>query len=226
VTLQEIHDLVDLEMNAANAPWFNAIEKDKFINKAHMDLVEDYYRQYGATEEFAEKLATLTERPVIAFTQLLQVGTFNIDTALVVPEAINGSYFMYIIKLIMDVTDDCGIKRKATATRVEINDLENITKDPFSFPKATEPLYYVSSNAAQQTEITAYVDHLNAAAPYPIIGTANKLYYLRSPRRVSLTPLVESELPPSLHDELVERTVLLLLENVKAARQQTHQKLN
>ena len=126
----------------------------------------------------------------------------------------------------MEVTDDCGVKRKATAVRVEINDLENLTKDPFSWPKATEPLYYVSSNAAQQTEITAYVDHLNATTPYPTIGAVNNLYYLRSPRRISQAPLVESELPPSLHDELVERTVLLLLENVKAARQKTHKKLN
>ena len=225
MTLQEKLDLIDLEMNAANSPWFNDLEKLTFLNKAQVDLVEDYYRQYGATEEFAEKLATLTERPVIGFTQTAQVGTFNIDTGLTVPQSVNGSYFMYIIKLIMDTTDTCGRQRKVPAERVEINDLESLSMDPFSFPKATKPLYYVSNNATQEREITVYVDQINGTAPYPVIGAINNLYYLRSPRRVSLTPLIESELPNSLHDELVERTVLLLLENVKAARQQTHKNL-
>ena len=51
MTLQEWHDLADLLIDKANAPYFNAEEKDKHFNLAQIEFVETRYKQF----EFNEK---------------------------------------------------------------------------------------------------------------------------------------------------------------------------
>lgn len=40
----EMHDLCDLLIDKANAPWFTSSEKDDFINLAQIEFLDNSYR--------------------------------------------------------------------------------------------------------------------------------------------------------------------------------------
>lgn len=229
MNLAELHTRIDLDMNEANAPWFTAAEKDDYINKAAIDVVEEEYSKYGSSEYNAEAMAVLTERQLIAIAQTLPnpYGTVNLD-ALVVPQAANGSYFMHVLKVLVDSTDQCGRKAKYPSVRVEVDDLEHLTLDPFKFPSSKKPRHYVVDDAPNSTRILhVYVDHLNSINPPTITaGAVHQLYYLRSPRKVSTALNIQPELSALLHDRLAERAVTLMLEQVEAARRRSHESVN
>ena len=42
MTIVEMHELCDLLIDKANAPWFNPAEKDKFIRHRCSSFVESY----------------------------------------------------------------------------------------------------------------------------------------------------------------------------------------
>ena len=56
-----MHELCDLLIDKADAPWFNADEKDSFINLAQIEFVDNSYRLFEYNEEVREKLLPLVK---------------------------------------------------------------------------------------------------------------------------------------------------------------------
>ena len=223
MTLQEKHDLFLLRMDEANAPWFTVAERDVLLNDAQEAMCRDYYNEFEATERIRQGIAKLVEVLPITFVQTAHVGIANLD-ALVVPYAANGSKAMFVLSLIVEVTDNCGRTAKRAVKPHHSNKELQVTNDPFNRPTPREPKLHVEHDGTGSRRLRLYVADENATAPFPVIGANNTIRVLRSPRRMSLTstPNVQCELPDFVHVEIVDRAVTRALENVESARLSGH----
>lgn len=59
MTNGELHDLLDLLLDKSDLPWFNATEKDRFLNLAQMEFVKERYNRFEVDEKAKQDLATL-----------------------------------------------------------------------------------------------------------------------------------------------------------------------
>src|SRR5210317_1243620 len=96
MTIQEMHDLADLLIDKANAPWFTTDEKDKFITLAQIEFLDSSYRFFEYNEEIREKLL-----PLVRSNNFGAASTASINLSSITD-------FRYILSLRGTYPDGCG----------------------------------------------------------------------------------------------------------------------
>jgi hypothetical protein len=192
MTIAEMHELADLLIDKANAPWFSPDEKDTFINLAINEYVKNKYRQFEIDEKVREDLLTLVS-------DIYSVNNTNLVNLEAVPE------FLFALRLEMDVNSVCGTLTGVPITPMQQDDFSESQRDPFN--KATDkyPQYLQNTQAGNRT-IQVYSD---------AVPTQIRMIYLRQPVEVDIVAPTDSDLPDHTHEEIVNLAVRKMLATIE-----------
>jgi len=187
-----MHEKADLLMDKAGAPWFNALEKDVFINMAQYEFVKREARQFEINEEARQNLGTIVLlHTVTAISQNLDLLT----------------RFAYVGALSATYTDECGKTKTSPVSPMQWDDYWNSLRDPFNKPTNKYPIHLLYFNGTNR-----------ALDIKGITGTfiSGILTYIKKPVEVlndEVTPAnnVNCELPEFVHDEVVNIAVRKML---------------
>lgn len=218
MTIQEMHLQFKFQMDkldSLNYPNFLDVEIDLLLNQAQDRLVKTRYsgnnilkESYEETQKRSEDLKNITVNAIITPTAN---AVDNID--------VNA----YFVTLPTDhwfiIQERCNINypnchNLATGDLVEVRPIQHseftkIIKDPFKRPNYTKVLRLMENGRVELI-----------VAPGVTIGNY-RLRYIKEPVRVDLGTLVDCELSPHLHQEIVDSAVQIALEGVEAKRNQT-----
>lgn len=191
MTIIEMHTKCDLLMDKAGAPWFNATEKDVFLNMAQYEFTKREARQFEVNEEARQNLGT------IVLQQAITSVTVNLDTL---------TRFGYVAALSATYTDNCGNQKTSPVSPMQWDDYWGSLRDPFNKPSDKYPVHLLSFNGTNRIleikGITTFV--------------SGNLVYIKKPVVVlndEVTPAnnVNCELPEFVHDEVVNIAVRKML---------------
>ncbi len=193
MTIAEMHTLIDLLIDKADAPWFNPTEKDKFLNLAQIEFVETRYTQFEAVEKRREELLPLVQK-------LPFIGVNIIDLS-AVPN------FLYVLSLQAYMTDDCvpGGLRLAPIHPIQLDDFAGSENDPFNKTSDDNVGYTQYNNAGVNT-----IEVHSTTIPSSL-----ELFFLKRPVDVNITIPTNSELPVSTHEEIVNIAVRKMMMTVQ-----------
>jgi len=193
MTIQEMHDLCDLLIDKANAPWFTATEKDKFINLATIEFLDNSYRFFEVNEEVREKLL-----PVVRSNNFGNNPTPNINLSSIAD-------FRYVLSLRGDYSNGCGGTVTRKVPPIQLDDEVGNQLDPWNVNDDENP-GYIQENDGSDNQIL-------------IISTNNPtnvvLKYLKTPVDANLGTSTDCELSPSCHEEIVNIAVRKMLGNIQ-----------
>jgi hypothetical protein len=198
MTIVEMHELCDLLIDKANAPWFNTEEKDKFINLAQIEFLDNSYRLFEYNEEVREKLLPLVRSQSYGAGSLSEVNLSSIVD------------FRYVLSLRGDFTNSCGAVTTKAIAPVQLDDEVNNQLDPFNKNDDRSPGYVQENNGTSDL-----IKILSTTLPTNVI-----LKYLKTPDDVKndiLNPAlnINSELSVSSHEEIVNIAVRKMLGNIQ-----------
>jgi hypothetical protein len=191
MTITEMHILCDELLDKSNAPWFNAIQKDLYLNLAQEEYVETRYKDFEVNEKRRKELISLVRRS--EFTNTSVVNLTNIPD------------FYYVLSLIAEI-NDCGNLIKKAVIPVQHDDYAKTQEDPFHKNDNENPGYLEINDGTSNI-----IEVISEDVP-------NKLtmVWLKIPRKVNITSLIDSELPSITHKEIVDiavRKMMFVTEN-------------
>jgi hypothetical protein len=198
MTIVEMHELADLLIDKANAPWFNPSEKDKFINLAQIEFLDNSYRLFEYNEEVREKLLPL----VRSFSAAGPIANLDLSTI---------QDFRYVLSLRGDFPDGCGGFVTRPIAPVQLDDEVASQLDPFNKNDNRNPGYIQENNGAggNLIQFLSVNDPINVTikylkTPLPVLNDIN-------------APVnnVNSELSVSCHEEIVNIAVRKMLGNIQ-----------
>lgn len=198
MTIIEMHDLCDLLIDKANAPWFNPTEKDKFINLAQIEYLDKNYRLFEVNEEIREKLSPLVRSLTFA------VSTPSINLS-------NIANFRYILSLRGTFPNGCvGGSWVKAIPPIQLDDEVTNQDDPFNKNDDEYPGY-----VQEHTGVFNNLIIKSVTAPTNVI-----LKYMKRPLNVLndiVTPAnnVNSEFSETSHEEIVNIAVRKMLGNIQ-----------
>lgn len=195
MTIIEMHDLADLLIDKANSPWFNPSEKDRFINLAHMEFVEDRCPRFELNKKVRQELSTLVK--VSTGTSVSQFSTTAITD------------FLYIANLIATFDDGCGGSKTRPVSPIQLDDEGYTDLDPFQKPTDNYPGYVQENNGTDDIVIIKSTT----------VPTSYTLKYIKKPVNVfrdvnNPANNINSELPDGTHEEIVNIAVRKMLASV------------
>ncbi|MHA2053558.1 MAG: hypothetical protein ACW99F_08175 [Candidatus Hodarchaeales archaeon] len=196
MTLQEWHDTADLLIDKANAPYFNTEEKDRFFNLAHIEFVETRYAEFEFNEKRRKELIPLVRRYTT-----INGDTINLD---------NITDFLYILNLTGMFDNGCGGEITMRVSPIKLDDEGESQNDPFNRHDNFNPGYTEENDGSNNVAII-----VSDTPPSSIV-----LKYLKRPVNVSLDEAVpantvESEMPISTHEEIINIAVRKMLFTVQ-----------
>ena len=197
MTIIEMHDYVDLLLDKANSPWFTSDEKDKFLNLAQDEFVENRYDKFELDERTRKELL-----PLVRLETGSSVSVIDIN---LIPN------FRYTLNLIGEFNKTCGTGTMFNRIHpLQLDDEGSNENDPFNKSSDSNPCYIECNNGAAN-EIIIKSDN---------VPLTYKLKYLASPRDVLrdlVDPLnnIDSELPEFMHEDLVYIAVRKMMGNTE-----------
>lgn len=217
MTIQEFHNNIDIELDKTldfEYPYILPEQKDYWLNKAQDRFIKDkLYPQdtnkkgFEESQQRIDQLRTLIKEsaeltPVSALTKY----TINLPND-----------YLYLVRHRCTTTDStCGTKQVGgiLAKQEYINEM---LINPFWKPSAEEPLYYFLNNNIIYESLGNYILN-NSLLTY--IKTPLKITY-GTQYSIPVTD-IECELPVHTHQDLLNITVSMLLENIESQRYQTN----
>lgn len=190
MTIQEMHTLCDLLLDKANAPWFNPVEKDVFLNLAQMEFVKTRYSEFEKNEKRREDLTSLVRRQV--FTNTKEINLSNITD------------FLFILSVSGKV-NNCGTLSIEEISPVQHDDFVRGQKDPFN-KSSLKNVLYVHINNGTSNLIEIQLDDVLEEVT---------LVYLKSPVKVSLSGNINCEISEHTHEEIVNLAVRKMMMTVQ-----------
>jgi hypothetical protein len=186
MTIAEMHTKIDEVLDKSNSPWFNAIEKDNFLNEAQIEFVDTRYAQFEFNEKRREELNTLVRKQTYTDTNIINLDSIT-DLA-------------YVISLGAKLTV-CGISQKSKVSPEQHDDEFENDRDPFN--KASDDnLKYIQYN-----------DNTNDVLEIKSDTTPDELYltYLKYPVKVSLAGNIDCELNEVAHKQIVDIAIRMMM---------------
>jgi len=187
MTIAEMHTRIDEVLDKSNSPWFNATEKDNFLNEAQIEFVDTRYGQFEFNEKRKEELNVLVRKQ--NYTDVSIISLSDIED------------FVYVISLGATVTI-CGVSYKRKVSPEQHDDEFENDVDPFN--KATNNnLKYLQYNNGTSNIIEVKSD-----------SVPNELYltYLKYPIKVSLSGNINCELNEVAHKQIVDIAIRMMME--------------
>ena len=194
----EMHSLCDLLIDKADSPWFNSEEKDKFINLAQIEFLDNSYRFFEYNEEIREKLLPLVKSKSYGTGSTSQLNLSDITD------------FRYVLSLRGDTSNSCGGFTTRQVPPVQLDDEVGNQLDPFNVNDNKNPGYTQENNGVNNV-----INILSTNSPINVI-----IKYLKTPNDVKndiVTPAnnVSCELSSSSHEEIVNIAVRKMLGNIQ-----------
>jgi hypothetical protein len=191
MTITQMHTLIDQLCDKAGAPWFNATEKDRFINMAQIEFVQTRGDQLEFNERRREDLIKLIRTSTTAASATIDLSAIT--------------SFMRVAQVLGTFTDmDCTDGTITVPVRpVQLDDLGNTMRNPFTSGVNSDPFYIQYNNGTSNI-----IEVKSETTPISLL-----MYYLKMPVDVNSqsVPAVDSELPSYTHDELVKIAVRIAL---------------
>lgn len=217
MTIQEFHNNIDIELDKTldfEYPYILAEQKDYWLNKAqHRFIREKLYPQNPNLKGFEETQQKIDElRILIKETVELTPATTETKYTIDLPND-----YLYLVRHRCKTTDSiCGTKKVGgILTKQEF--LNQMLKNPFWKPSAEEPLYYFIGDTIVYESLGNYV----------LVST--NLTYIKTPVKIQYgseyiipTTDVNCELSDDVHQDILNMTVSMLLENIESQRYQTN----
>lgn len=192
MTITQMHELCDLLIDKANAPWFNPTEKDLFINLAQVEYLDKKYKLFEINEEIREKLLPLVKTTTLTGS----LTQFNLTSI---------TDFRYILGVRGIFPDGCGGFQTASIKPVQLDDEVDTQKDPFNKANDFFPQYIQENDGINDLGVIL--------SDNP--ATSITIKYLKTPIPVNINTSTDSELSPSSHEEIVYLAVQKMLGNVQ-----------
>jgi hypothetical protein len=209
MTIQQMHDFFDLMLDKYNAPGYIAVEKDDFINRAQEELVNSIvFGDYLTNKQSPRGQAALYEiedrvqsseviRPLIVADQnsffasatnsnLLSYNT--LDTIADTDET--GTKFLHILRIRVSATNSGDYAAGKFVKFLRHNDLGRFYENSYKAPTVNKPYYVVAGDGLRSHPATGKTEQVIVSI-------------IRSPRNVSLSGAVDSELPVNTHKRIV-----------------------
>lgn len=200
------------KLDSLNYPNFLSDEIDLLLNQAQDRFVKQRYgknnlkkESYEETQKRLEDLKNITVNavltPIANATDNIDVNAYfvnlPVDHWFIVQERCNLTY------------TDCN--NNAVSTLVEVRPIQHsefskVIKDPFKKPN-NDKVLRLMENARVELVIP----------PSTTIGNY-RLRYIKQPRRISLSGLIDCELSEHTHEEVVNEAVKIALEGIEAKR--------
>jgi len=193
MTITQMHELCDLLIDKANAPWFNDDEKDKFINLAQIEFVDSSYRLFEYNEEVREKLLPLVKSSAYGAAPISSINLNLIND------------FRYVLSLRGNYKDSCGGVVTRAIPPIQLDDEVRNQLDPFNINDDLNPGY------TQENKFGAnLIEIISTSNPTDVL-----LKYLKTPVDVSKDLNINCELSVSSHEEVVNIAVRKMLGNIQ-----------
>lgn len=189
MTFADIHELIDVELDKHDLPWFEPEEKDLWANLALNEFVKTRYREFEINEKRREDIRTL-----------IRTSTGNTSTVAIPAD------FMFSLSLkgTFNVTE-CGtvVTKERFIRPAQHDDINKMKNDPFNEPTNDYPLY-VSSQSGYTIE----------SESTPVGWT---LTYLKVPTQIdgTNTPAGVPDLPDYTHEEIVNIAVRKIMGSIE-----------
>jgi len=191
MTVAEMHILCDEILDKSNAPWFNAIQKDIYLNLAQEEYVETRYKEFEVNEKRRKELISLIRR-----SDFNNISVINLSN---IPD------LYYILSIIAEI-NDCGNLIKKSVKPVQHDDFGKSQEDPFNRNDNENPGYLEINNGTSNL-----VEILSEDVPNKV-----SMVWLKIPRKIDLSTNTDCELPVITHKEIVDiavRKMMFVTEN-------------
>lgn len=217
MTIEEFHIAFDLELDKTldfDYPYMIPEQKDYWLNKGQDRFIKS--RAFGNNlkqkgfEETEKRIDDL--RTIVTMSDPLDATNVGDLYSITLPDD-----YLYLVR--HRVTTDSDKYGTLTVSGVQTNQDEiNIFEtDPFWKPMPFEPLYYIiGNNIVYETQGTFNV--IESLITY--IRKYNKLQY--GTTYIDPTTDIQCELPVHTHQEIVDITIAMVLENIESQRYQTN----
>lgn len=187
MTIAEMHTKIDEVLDKSNSVWFNATEKDNFLNEAQKEFVDTRYGEFEFNEKRREELITLVRKSTYTDTNSISLSGIT-DLA-------------YVISLGADVTVCGNSYRRKVSPEQHDDEFENDV-DPFN--KASDKnLKYLMYNDGTNNIIEVKSDS---------VPTSLYLTYLKYPVKVSLANNIDCELNEVAHKQIVDIAIRMMMQ--------------
>lgn len=193
MTIIEMHTKCDHLMDKAGAPWFNATEKDLFLNMAQLEFVKTRHKDYEVNEQYRQDLFPITR--VYSITSL----DVNIDSI---------TRFLYTLAISVTAKDKCGVTYTVPVPPMQWDDYYSSEIDPFNKAEERYPVYITNSDGTNRYLYIKGIESSNFIS--------GSMTYLINPVELvndENTPAnnVNCIMPEQTHDEIVNIAVRKML---------------
>lgn len=190
MSIQEMHDWLDVLIDKYSAPYFTDDEKDLFINRAMHEYIHQLISPNVKSPERSVSLENFPERttqwfnaiyPILQFNEQAAVTTGVISWPVINALATSSGKILYLGSVRDDSGNDVPLSRNNSTGRANRNDFKQPT---------TEYKRYVLDDAG-----------INIL-PSNITGVNFSLSFIREPVDVDLTLGTNCELPTITHNKV------------------------
>lgn len=197
-TFQDMHDYIDLELDKHESPWFDAREKDIFLNEAQEMFVDGI--DLESDEKAKKYLGELTR-------------VHNISSSVTEVDYSTITDFWRVMGLGGTFTI-CGESVDRPIRPMQIDDYYEAKKNAFFEPTNVDPFYIEYHDGS---DVKAFIK--SETAP-----TAVEVFYLKRPTNIDgqNSPLNTPEFPIPVRGDICRIAVNLMLENIESPRMKTY----
>ena len=185
----EMHDTCDELLDKADSPWFNPEQKDRYLNLAQAEFVENYYKRFELDERVRKALLPLVRKSIGSGT-----SEINLDSI---------TKYMFTLSLKGEFAKKCGSGTIwQPISPLQLDDETENQKDPFNVNDDENPGYTEENNGVNN--IVSIVSS-NTLANYELRFLKRAINVLRD----TVTPAnnVDSEMHIFTHEEIVNIAV-------------------
>jgi hypothetical protein len=224
MTTTELSSRFDLICDKVGSPYFTATEKADFFNTAQLSIIDEIIFptkkqdrkdvdifDFSREDAFQQGIGTLVRTATVAG---VGAGTREIAFSVINTSLGSGSTSLYkvIDFLVQDATGSTTNYNSAKRVRT-INAASRVygnlrTFNSFTNNTGRAAIYTISSSASGTTGTTSQgkIEFFPAA---PVSGSSYLVEVVVFPRTISISPVVNPEIDPMFHNELLFRSLQL-----------------